>query len=110
VLVGGAGADTFVFSSALLPANVDRITDFAVVEDTIQLSKAIFTALTATGTLAADAFYTGSVAHDASDRILYDRNSGSVAYDRDGTGSAEAMEFALLAPGLALTNNDLLIA
>jgi serralysin len=109
VLVGGAGADDFVFSSELSPANVDRITDFAVVDDTIRLSKAIFAALTTTDTLAAEAFHTGSTAHDASDRILYDQNSGSVAYDQDGTGSAEALEFALLAPGLPLTNNDFLI-
>ncbi|WP_082145518.1 M10 family metallopeptidase [Microvirga massiliensis] len=110
VLIGGAGVDTFVFSTAPSPTNVDQITDFVVADDTIQLSKAIFTALTTTGILAAEAFYTGSTAHDASDRILYDRNTGSLVYDQDGTGSAAALKFAQLAPGLSLTNADFLIA
>ena len=109
MLVGGADADTILFSSPLSTANVDRITDFSVPDDTIQLSRAIFSALTATGTLAADEFHTGSAAHDVSDRILYDPSTGSVAYDRDGTDSAEALEFALLAPGLPLSNADFLI-
>ncbi len=81
VLTGGRGADTFVFSTTLGTGNVDRITDFSVVDDTIQLSKSIFTALAAGTTLAATAFKDLSVAGakvDADDRILYNKATGSL--------------------------------
>jgi Ca2+-binding RTX toxin-like protein len=56
-LAGGTGKDIFVFNSALnASTNVDIITDFRVVDDTIQLDNAYFTGLTTLGTLAAGAF------------------------------------------------------
>ena len=40
-LSGGGGADNFVFSSTLIKANVDVITDFKPVDDTIQLNSVV---------------------------------------------------------------------
>lgn len=112
-LTGGAGNDTFVFDTALnATTNVDTITDYNVVADTIQLENAIFTTLTATGVLAATAFVknTAGVAADSSDRIIYETDTGKLFYDQDGNGAAFAgIQFAKLAPGLALTNADFFI-
>jgi serralysin len=104
-LIGGAGADTFVFDSALGASNVDRIADFKVVDDTIQLDDAVFKGVK-TGQLSQAAFYAGSAAHDADDRIIYNANTGALSYDADGNGSGAAVQFATLNPGLSLTSAD----
>lgn len=112
-LTGGAGNDTFVFDTALnATTNVDTILDYNVPADTIQLENAIFTTLTATGVLAVAAFVKNAagVAADATDRIIYETDTGKLFYDRDGNGAAFAgIQFAKLAPGLALTNADFFI-
>jgi len=113
-LTGGPGADSFVFSTALGSGNIDTITDFNVAADTIRLENAIFSGLVA-GTLAAAAFRANStgLAGDASDRILYETDTGNLYFDRDGLGGAAGIRFAVLAPGLvpglALTAADFLV-
>ncbi len=84
-LTGGAGRDTFVIGAF---AGIDKITDFRVVDDVIHLDNAAFVGL-ANGTLAASAFaasLTGQAA-DATDRILYETDTGFLYYDADGTGA-----------------------
>lgn len=108
VLTGGAGDDSFVFNTALGPSNVDTIADFNVANDTIHLSTAIFTGIGGTGVLSAAAFHIGAAAADASDRIIYDSATGALYYDADGNGGGAAIQFATLATGLALTNDDFL--
>jgi Ca2+-binding RTX toxin-like protein len=109
VLTGFRGADTFVFSAALNAAtNVDTITDFNVVDDTIRLENAFMTALS-TGQLSADAFHIGASAADASDRIVYNSNNGVLTYDADGSGAGAAIKFAELDTGLLLTSADFFI-
>ncbi|MET0428031.1 MAG: calcium-binding protein [Microvirga sp.] len=110
-LTGGSGLDAFVFNTTLNAAtNVDRITDFSPVDDTILLeNNAIFAAIGPNGTLAAAAFQVGPVAQDASDRIIYDPATGDLSYDMDGTGAAAAIRFAVLTPGLSMTNADFLV-
>ena len=111
-LTGGAGKDFFLFDTALNgTTNVDTITDFSVVDDTIYLENAIFTALKTTGTLLANAFFantTGVAAH-TTDRIIYDKDDGFLFYDADGTGAAAAVKFANLSKGLALSNADFIV-
>jgi Ca2+-binding RTX toxin-like protein len=105
-LVGGADRDTFGFDSALnASTNVDRITDYSVADDTIQLENSVFTGLAA-GTLQAAAFFIGSAAHDSSDRIIYNSTTGTLLFDADGTGASAAVKFATLGTGLALTNSE----
>lgn len=109
-LTGGSGADSFVFNSALQNGNVDRITDFKVVDDTMQLDKAIFTGLSA-GVLSADGFHanTTGMATDSTDRILYETDTGKVFFDADGNGSGASVLFATVDPNLAMTNLDFLV-
>jgi Ca2+-binding RTX toxin-like protein len=107
-LVGEAGADSFLFYNALGPGNVDVIADFAPVDDLIVLGSWVFAGL-APGALAAAAFHTGTAAHDADDRIVYDQASGALLYDADGTGAIAAIQFATLNTQPALTTADFLV-
>jgi Ca2+-binding RTX toxin-like protein len=111
-LTGGANADNFVFNTALnASTNRDTITDFAA-EDTIRLENAIFTALTTTGTLKADAFWAAAgatTAHDTTDRVIYNTTTGALYYDKDGSGGAAAVQFATLSNHAALTNADFVV-
>jgi Ca2+-binding RTX toxin-like protein len=99
-LTGGPGEDYFVFSTALNAANnVDKITDFKPADDTIELSRAIMAALpNIVGALPGSAFFASNSgeAHDRDDRILYDKDTGKLFYDADGTGNGDAIQFALL--------------
>jgi Ca2+-binding RTX toxin-like protein len=106
-LTGGGGADKFLFDAPLDAAtNVDRIVDFNVADDTIRIDHAIFTQLTGTGTIAASAFFAGTAAHDADDRIIYDSATGKIYYDADGMGGGAKILFAQITAGLALSNAD----
>ena len=107
-LSGRGGADAFRFDTALDAAtNVDVITDFNVADDTIHLSSAIFTGLGAA--VDSNEFVIGTAALDASDRIIYDSQTGDLLFDVDGTGAAAAVLFANVGAGLALTSNDFLL-
>jgi Ca2+-binding RTX toxin-like protein len=94
-LKGGDGNDTFVFSTALEPANLDRIVAFEHGADMIQLDHAIFDALS-TGVLDAGAFNIGTFATEADDRILYNTATKSLSYDADGAGGIAAIKFATM--------------
>ena len=106
-LTGGTGKDVFQFSTELGIGNIDRITDFKVVDDTIALDDAIFTSLAAASLQTA--FYKGATAQGAENRILYDSATGALWYDADGNGEEIAVQFAMLAQKLALTSADFMI-
>jgi serralysin len=113
-LTGGPGLDSFRFDAPLdESANVDRITDFSVVDDTIQFDIDIFTAFTTAGVqLTSAAFYRapGAMeAHDETDRIIYDRTTGDLYYDPDGTDPAPATLFATLTGAPLATAADFFI-
>lgn len=106
-IVGGGGADAFVFTTAPGVGNVDVVSDFSVVDDTIWLDGATF-GLSA-GTLSAGAFHIGAAASDAGHRIVYDSATGALYHDADGNGAGAAVQFATLTAGLALTSDDFLV-
>ncbi|MFD2058806.1 calcium-binding protein [Mesorhizobium calcicola] len=111
-LSGAQGQDSFVFTTALnASTNVDHITDFVVVEDTIQVDHAIFSALGGNGTLTADQFIknTTGLAGDGNDHIIYETNSGWLYYDSNGSAAGGSTHFATLAANLALTNADFVV-
>ena len=103
--------------------NIDKITDFVVADDTIQLENAIFnnaalsaiaanTALSSTPTLASyfKAITTGGTT-DSNDYIVYNKTSGALYYDADGgtDGNADGVQIALLGTNLALTAADFVV-
>ncbi|WP_112661892.1 calcium-binding protein [Microvirga flavescens] len=115
VLTGGAGRDTFVFDAALNKrTNLDRIVDFNVKDDTIWLDNKYMPKLgkgtiAKPGKLDKKAFWIGSAAHDADDRIIYDSKKGLVYYDADGTGRIKPVEIMKIAKGLKMTAADFFI-
>ncbi len=89
VLTGGLGNDAFVFNAALSgTGNVDTIRDMNEAgNDTIRLENAVFTALTQTGVLKDAAFRSNltGLAQDSSDRIIFERDTGEIYYDSNGS-------------------------
>jgi Ca2+-binding RTX toxin-like protein len=109
ILTGDFGADTFVFNTSLNALNnVDVITDFAPVDDTIALAQSVFTTLPM-GTLADTAFFTGAAAPDANVHIIYNSSTGALLYDADGSGAGAAVQFATVGTGLTLTHFDFIV-
>ena len=95
-LTGGAGKDAFVFNVAPTFANRDTITDFSHRDDTIKLAHAFFKGM-GTGPLKAQYFFAGTHAHDADDRIIYNKAAGALYYDSDGNGAHAQVLFAVVA-------------
>jgi Ca2+-binding RTX toxin-like protein len=117
VLIGGAGPDRFVFDVAPGAQNADVIgrftneADFISGTDKIVLDAEAHMNLGAEGNFAADdaRFFAGAGAssgQDASDRVIYDTNSGELWYDADGSGAGAAQLIATIqgAPPLAATD------
>jgi Ca2+-binding RTX toxin-like protein len=106
-LIGGSGKDAFVFHTKLTnPADIDSIRDFSVASDTVWLENSVFTALGSAGRLKSAAFWTGDQAHDATDRVVYDRDDGILYYDPDGHGAAEQVVVSRIDKGLKITSAD----
>lgn len=109
-LTGGSGSDKFRFDS-VPTSNIDTITDFSTVYDTIQLENLIFNKFTTTGTLATGNFrasITGD-ALDANDFVLYETDTGKLFYDADGSGAGAKVQIATLVGLPALTSADFLV-
>jgi ELWxxDGT repeat protein len=115
-LYGGPGRDFFAFTTKPHhQANLDKIRDFRVKDDTVLLDNAVFTALGRAGTvdrptkLNAKSFWIGAAAHDLDDRVIYDPVNGALYYDRDGTGEASQVQFAQISKHLKMTNKDVFV-
>ncbi len=109
---GGAPSLTVVFK--LLDTTVDNFSNFTPVEDTLQFSKAAFSAvsLPVSGAITADQFLSaaGLTADSAtgSTYFLYDTDTGNLFYDADGAPGG-AMQIAILPDVPALTSDDLVM-
>jgi Ca2+-binding RTX toxin-like protein len=115
-LSGGGGQDVFVFDTKPnTRTNLDRITDFSPRDDALWLDNAIFKALGKAGSVTKPAllkssfFYAGTAAHDSSDRLIYNKKTGALFYDADGTGAAKPVQIATLAKKLALSHKDFFV-
>jgi Ca2+-binding RTX toxin-like protein len=109
-LSGGWGQDAFIFRSSLnAKTDVDTITDFNVQDDTIRLENKLFGKLIKPGGLNPDFFTIGSKAQDRNDYLVYNKNTGSLYYDPDGSGSRQAILFVKLKANLAISERDFYI-
>ncbi|WP_285892602.1 calcium-binding protein [Microvirga terrae] len=118
-LHGGGGGDIFVFDTRLGTSRTDRkvafdtIADFNVKDDTIWLDNAVFRKLGKGSELSPGrlnkAYFEIGKADDRNDYLLYDKKTGILSYDADGSGSKAAVEFAKLGKNLKLTHKDFFV-
>lgn len=113
-LYGGSGKDVFRFDTTPdSTTNVDRIMDFSVADDTIQLENAIFTRFgkTATGPIPSSSFKANitGVPSDANDYLVYETDTGELFYDTNGNAAGGATQIALLGVNLSLTAADFVL-
>jgi Ca2+-binding RTX toxin-like protein len=113
-LRGGSGRDTFEFDTRLSSSNVDRVLDFNVRDDSFALDNAIFRRLGSgseerPGKLKSGYFKIATDAQDSNDYLLYDRATGVLSYDADGSGAGREIAIATLRPGLRLTSSDFVL-
>ncbi|MEQ1671219.1 MAG: M10 family metallopeptidase [Hyphomicrobium sp.] len=106
VLTGGTGYDAFYFSVATVYS--DRVTDYNAVQDTIYLDDAAFTRL-APGNLTTGYFNAGTTVQDANDYVIYNKATGALSYDSNGSAAGGALVIATLNPNLSLTAADIVI-
>jgi serralysin len=92
------GDDTFVFSTPLRKAEVERIAEFDSGEDVMVLDSAVFRRLDV-GELDRDAFFHGRHAKDAEDRIGFDAKRDALVFDADGAGGKKAVVIAIIEEG-----------
>ncbi len=111
-LYGAAGHDAFIFNSKLGTAgsdrtvNFDTVSDFSVQDDSFRLDNAIFKKLGKVGVLNKNCFTTGDKAKDKNDYIVYNKKTGILSYDADGSGAGQAIEFAKVGKNLKLASTD----
>jgi Ca2+-binding RTX toxin-like protein len=84
LLVGGAGANTFVFRT--LGAHA-QIADFVHGMDKLEFAKSVF---------------------KSADHLDYDAATGALFFDPEAGGWSQPVHFATLAPHLHLTHSDFL--
>jgi Ca2+-binding RTX toxin-like protein len=105
ILNGGAGDDIF----HLTTLSTDTIKDFSIDNDTIQIDYNDFTQLPPTsGPLNAANFIKGAAAADTNDYVIYNKVTGELFYDADGSDPGAAEQIALL--GTGSTHPDLTFA
>ncbi len=109
-LIAGPHKDQFVFDATLNAAtNVDRVKHFDPGTDQLFLSKTFFPALSGLGTLTSAEFHKGTGAHDLDDRIIYNKATGALLYDSNGTGPGGEVQFAKLDKHLNLHASDFIV-
>ena len=109
-LDGGAGADCFVFNTTLAAGNIDRIVSFNAAEDKILIDHSIFSAFGRLGAIDVGALATGPIATETDDRITFNRATGDLFYDADGSGRVAPVQFATIASLTGvLTSQDFIV-
>ena len=108
-LEGGAGKDQFVFDD--LGGKADKVLDFETGKDTIVLDSSVFAKIGPAGdALKGKFFEVGKKADDKKDRIIYDKKSGNLWYDADGSKKgSDPVKIAKLDKGLDLSADDFFV-
>jgi len=109
-LTGGIGADTFVLADARGATNIDRITDFAR-GDRVSISASAYAGLTpgavnATQFIEARSTRAPVVAATAATRLIFDRDTGNLFHDPDGTGTQTMQQILSVSNGYRLLSTD----
>jgi hypothetical protein len=109
-LIAGPHTDKFVFDTPLDPVNnVDRVKHFDPGTDKLFLDKAFFGALTGPGPLKGSEFHIGNQAQDTDEHIIYNKHTGALIYDFNGSTTGGEVQFAKLDKGLNLHHDDFVV-
>ncbi len=113
-LFGGAGNDIFRFNNATLNEGIDRIQDFVVGNDVIQISASGFgNILTPNAVLDPSAFRFGAgitAANNEFQRFIYNTSNGALFFDADGNGTvSNKIQIAILSGLPTLSNSDFFV-
>jgi Ca2+-binding RTX toxin-like protein len=110
-LTGGSSQDFFRFNSPT--ENVDRITDFNVVDDSIVISGVGFGGGLMGGMpLTSSQFRSGAgvtTAENTNQRFIYNTTTGALFFDSDGSGSNSVVQIAQLNSRLSLSHQDFIL-
>ncbi|NEO29841.1 MAG: calcium-binding protein [Symploca sp. SIO3C6] len=107
-LTGGSGADDFVFYSPY--QGIDTVKDFKQYQgDEIHVSRYGFGGGLTLGTLQSEQFTLGTSAQDADDRFIYNKKTGDLFFDADGTGVRRQVQFAKLSGAPSLDFSDIVV-
>lgn len=109
ILTGGEGNDRFVFNkNPSTDNNSDIVSDFVVNSDQIILEDSKYKMLKFDD-LSHENFVRSNHAIDGDDFLFYDRASGELYYDRDGSGSQIAQQIAIFENHANLSYGDFVI-
>ncbi|WP_230531075.1 M10 family metallopeptidase C-terminal domain-containing protein [Microvirga roseola] len=120
LVIGGSGKDKFVFDSKFSKSSMDTIKDFKSAHDDLWLENSLFKsskslyAKIKKGTekkpakLSKSFFKVGDKAKDKDDFLVYNKKTGILYYDKDGSGSAGMTEIAKFSNKTTLKYSDLL--
>lgn len=114
-LIGGDGADTYMFSGVTLSSNGSDTITFVTADDTLQFSLADVNVATgaglSSGVISAGNIVigVGAVASDADDYFLYNSSTGALSFDADGSDGGSSVLLATLVGHPAITTADLVL-
>jgi len=109
-LTGGRGNDDFSFDTLPGPNNIDTITDFELNGDRISMESSEFPRLIAANINTQ--FISGAgltAALDADDFLIYNKSTGALYYDADGSGAGAAQQIVTLLGAPALTTANFFV-
>ncbi|HEY9817492.1 MAG TPA: calcium-binding protein, partial [Candidatus Obscuribacterales bacterium] len=107
-LTGGAGRDRFYLNN--INHRADAITDFDDDIDQLYISRSGFRLQNSSrGVLSPEQFRLGSVARNESDRFLYNRSTGQLFFDADGSGRGDRILVARLSNNAQLSHSDIVL-
>jgi hypothetical protein len=110
-LTGGAGADIFRFDTAFSAANVDLVTDFSPVDDTINILLTLVPNAGGAGILSAGEFIS-MAGHAPTDthHMIYDTTSRGLYYNADGAGAGVPVLIATFQGTPTISHTDIMLA
>ncbi len=117
LLVGGKGRDFFTggngndrfYLNDTRTGDFDTITDFNIEQDQILISKSEFGLSQDLGTFDPSFFRLGASATAASDRLIYDKTTGNLFFDEDGSGTLAKIQIAQLSNQAAIASTNITV-
>ena len=109
-LTGNGGKDIFSFSVALTGGNYSEIIDFKHKKDKIQVDNDVFKGVGGKGDLKAGHFSTLEDYTGKQKTIIYDEDTGTLSYSKDGGFYSNAQSFGRVKIGTDLDHHDFLVA